>query len=222
MPFMGLSFGCGGTTQNGRGRFRGGVNTWFTKLWQVCRMPDYVRIKSKGAAVFFTVALADRGSDLLLREVNRLRDAVRHTMAKRPFGVEAWVVLPDHMHAVWQMPAGDGDYSGRWAAIKARFSAGLPEGRVRYSHITRREKGIWQRRFWEHHIRDEADFAAHLRYCWGNPVKHGLVERAVDWPYSSIHRDIRLGRVEAEWADAGAVGAFGEPGEGGRGVGAVR
>ena len=186
-------------------------------------MPNYLRIRSKGAAVFFTVALAQRGCDLLLREVDRLRAAVRATMAGRPLGVEAWVVLPDHMHALWQMPVGDGDYSGRWAAIKARFSismgrAGftppLPVGRrnggVNPALRRKGEVGLWQPRFWEHHIRDQADFDMHVRYCWGDPVKHGLVGRAVDWPYSSIHRDVRLGRVEPEWVGGVMEGEFGE------------
>ena len=173
-------------------------------------MPNYIRPKVTGQAVFFTVGLATRGGDVLVRQVGRLREAVAVTRAERWFGIEAWVVLPDHLHAVWTMPVGDGDYSGRWGAIKARFSMSMEAGRLRSSHETRREKGIWQRRFWEHHIRDEADFQAHVRYCWGNPVKHGFVEKAVDWPYSSIHRDIRLGRVEAEWAGAVPEGEFGE------------
>ncbi len=173
-------------------------------------MPRYVRPRVPGAVLFFTVALADRRSDLLLSEIARLRDAVRAVRADRPFTIDAWVVLPDHLHAVWTLPEEDADFSGRWGAIKARFSMGLETGNRRASHVARREKGIWQRRFWEHHIRDETDLAAHVRYCWWNPVKHGLAERAADWPYSSIHRDIRAGKVDAEWAGAGPDGAFGE------------
>jgi len=94
--------------------------------------------------------------------------------------------------------------------IKARFSVGLAADRLRQGHKVRREKGIWQRRFWEHHMRDQADFDAHVRYCWGNSVKHGLVERGFDWPHSSIHRDIRSGRVEAEWVGGVEEGEFGE------------
>jgi putative transposase len=110
------------------------------------------------------------------------------------------VVLPDHLHAVWTLPEADSDFSTRWRLIKSRFSRALgATGHRSASMLAKNERGIWQRRFWEHHIRDEADFAAHVRYCWGNPVKHGLVERAVDWPYSSIHRDIRAGRVAAEY-----------------------
>lgn len=93
------------------------------------------------------------------------------------------------MHCVWTLPGGEADHSVRMGAIKARFSMALPKGPLRDSHILRREKGIWQRRFREHHIRDEAAFAACVRYCWFNPVKHGLVAHPGDWPHSSWHRD---------------------------------
>ncbi len=142
-----------------------------------------------GAAVFFTVALADRRSDMLVREIGALRQAVRMTRAERPFGIDAWVVLPDHMHCVWRLPEGDADFSTRWSVIKARFSRAMPQVTQRRSHVVRREHGIWQRRFWEHHIRDEVDWRAHVRYCWINPVKHGLVSDPAEWPYSSYHRD---------------------------------
>ena len=150
-------------------------------------MPNYVRPKWKGARVFFTVCLAVRSGDLLVREVAALRRAVADTRAERPFGIEAWVVLPDHLHCVWQMPDGDGDFSTRWRLIKSRFSRSQPEGPRRASHIARNERGLWQRRFWEHHIRDDADFLSHVRYCHENPVKHGLVARPEDWAFSSIH-----------------------------------
>lgn len=143
--------------------------------------------------MFFTVALADRRGDLLVREVERLRGAVRATRTERPFRIDAWVVLPDHLHAVWTLPEGDGDFSTRWRLIKSRFSMGLPKGTLRQSHERRQERGIWQRRFWEHHIRDHRDFCTHVRYCWINPVKHGLVKCPEDWPYSSIHRDAHTG-----------------------------
>ena len=164
-------------------------------------MPNYIRPKVAGSTVFFTVVLAQRGGDLLVREVGRFREAVAVTLRERPVEIAAWVVLPDHLHAVWTMPEGDRDYSRRWGAIKARFSMGLDAGRLRASHEVRREKGIWQRRFWEHHIRDDDDFAAHVRYCHINPVKHGFVERPEDWPYSSVHREIALGRYAPDcWA----------------------
>jgi putative transposase len=186
-------------------------------------MPNNLRPRLPGARVFFTVALADRGSDVLVREAGRLREAVREVRAERPFGIDAWVVLPDHMHAVWTLPEADADFSTRWAAIKARFSMAMgragftpppPVGRVNggVNPALRRkgEVGLWQPRFWEHHIRDEQDHANHVRYCWINPVKHGLVACAVDWPYSSIHCDIARVIVEPEWAGAGVDGRFGE------------
>lgn len=174
-------------------------------------MSRYLRPKLPGASVFFTVTLAERGSSLLVWHVEALRASVRATRASRPFRIDVWVVLPDHLHAVWTLPEGDADYSSRWKEIKTRFtkSVGLT-GRRSASKIAKGEAGIWQRRFWEHHIRDDADHAAHIRYCWINPVKHGFVARAADWPYSSIHRDIRLGRVEPEWAGIAPEGRFGE------------
>ncbi|MDF0599187.1 transposase [Psychromarinibacter sp. C21-152] len=159
-------------------------------------MSRYIRPNAPGATIFFSVALADRGTDLLVTEIARLRDAVRTTRAERPFRIDAWVVLPDHLHCVWTLPDGDRDFPTRWRLIKSRFSAGLPKNRLRQSHERRQERGIWQRRFWEHHIRDDPDLAAHIRYCWHNPVKHGLVAHPPDWPYSTIHRDIRAGRYD--------------------------
>ena len=160
-------------------------------------MPNYIRPKVPGATVFFTVNLADQRSDLLVREVDLLREAVRVTRAERPFRIEAWVELPDHLHAVWTLPAGDADYAVRWGAIKARFTRSLRDGcrvgwnltlRKSRSKVRKGDAGIWQRRFWEHHIRGEEDFAACVGYCHTNPVKHGLVERPRDWPWSSVHR----------------------------------
>lgn len=157
-------------------------------------MPSYIRPRIPGASVFFTVALANRSTRTLVDHRDALRDAVRATRAERPFRIDAWVVLPDHLHAVWTLPEGDADYSTRWRLIKTRFSRGLPVGTVRPSHAVRQERGIWQRRFWERHIRNERDFATHMQYCWFNPVKHGFVERPEDWPYSSVHRDMQLGQ----------------------------
>ena len=154
-------------------------------------MPNYIRPKVSGACLFFTVALQARGTNFLVDHVATLRSAVVATKAERPFQIDAWVVLPDHLHCVWTLPGGDHDFSTRWRLIKSRFSRALPAGNLRRSHIVRNERGVWQRRFWEHHIRDAGDMAAHVSYCWNNPVKHGLVERPEDWAYSSIHRDLR-------------------------------
>lgn len=186
-------------------------------------MPNYHRACVTGARYFFSVNLADRRGRLLVEHIDLLRDAVRQTRRERPFEVDAMVVLPNHLHAVWTLPVGDADFSTRWGAIKARFTREI--GRVGFqptasvddrmvqgtvgwnptlrskSKVMRQEGKVWQRRFWEHCIRDEADYRAHVEYCWLNPVKHGYVERAVDWPHSSIHRDIRLGRVGPEWSE---------------------
>jgi len=158
-------------------------------------MSHYLRPESKAASIFFTVALARRGDDLLLREIERLRQAVRLTRAERPFQIDAWVVLPDHLHAIWTMPWGDGDYATRWRLIKARFSMGLPRGVARASHQLRSERGVWQRRFWEHHLRNDEDYAAHMRFCRIDPVLHGLVETATEWPFSSFHQHTPLQKV---------------------------
>ena len=179
-------------------------------------MSDYVRPKVSGRTVFFTVCLADRDSSLLVDHIERLRVAVRQTMATHPFDIVAWVTMPDHIHCVWRLPVGDLDYSRRWGSIKGRFTRDIRRSgrgpapnlpvvnRGRYAGLkpgpraNRRECAIWQRRFWEHHIRDKRDLDAHIRYCWLNPVRHGLVQRPMDWEYSSIHRDRRLGLVE-DW-----------------------
>ena len=152
-------------------------------------MSHYLRPKHPGATVFFTVNLADRSSDLLMREIESLRQAVRLTRSERPFAIAAWVVLPDHMHCIWQLPDHDHDFSTRWSVIKARFTRAVDVENRRASHLKRRERGLWQRRFWEHHIRDRDDFHAHMQYCWTNPVTHGFVDHPRDWPYSSYHRD---------------------------------
>jgi putative transposase len=110
--------------------------------------------------------------------------------------------MPDHLHTIWTLPEGDADFSTRWGAIKARFTMSLRQNK--------REAAIWQRRFWEHHIRDEADYVAYVRCRWINPVKHGFVERAADWPFSSIHREIAHGLVEPEWSGSVPDGEFGE------------
>ena len=173
-----------------------------TKPWNHLAMAHYIRFSSTGASIFFTVALAQPGSTLLCDEIDRLRRAVARTRLERPFGIDAWVVLPDHMHCIWTMPSHDGDFSTRWRLIKARFSRGLPADPLRASHLARGERGIWQRRFWEHHIRNDQDFHDHLRFCWHDPVKHGLVTSPAAWPFSSVHRDITSRRYD--WADGSA------------------
>lgn len=174
-------------------------------------MSRYHRPRVPGDLVFFSVTLADRSTRRLVDHVEGLRAAVRAAMAERPFRIDAWVALVDHLHAVWTLPERGAEYSVRWKEMKTRFtkSVGLTGPRSA-SKIAKGDAGIWQQRFWEYHIRDDRDITAHLRYCWWNPVKRGLVERPVDWPYSSIRREVRLGRVEPEWAGIGIDGSFGE------------
>ena len=165
------------------------------------------------ALYFFTVNLLDRQSDLLVRHIETLREVVRERRARAPFHIDAWVVLPEHMHCMWTLPPGDTDFSARWQAIKTGFSKRLPPGEPRSaSRIGKGERGIWQRRFWEHTIRDDRDYGIHLDYIHFNPVKHGLVTDVGDWPYSSFHRCVAMGFYPAGWVGA-AVEEFdaGEP-----------
>ena len=171
-------------------------------------MPDYRRIRIPGGTYFFTVNLLQRyPNDLLVRHIAELRDAVRRVRRRRPFHVDAWVVLPDHLHAVWTLPPGDDDYAKRWRTIKQHFSRALQQVEHR-SEVRRRrdERGIWQRRFWEHAIRDDADYAAHVDYVHINPLKHGYVERVRDWPHSTFRRHVESGVYPIDWADDPGIG----------------
>ena len=162
-------------------------------------MSRYRRAKIEGGAFFFTLALANRSSDLLIREINRLRHAYKVVQERLPFETIAICVLPDHLHVLWLLPNGDADFSSRWSLIKSNFSRALPAAKSRSaSKITKREKGIWQRRYWEHAIRDNADLERHVDYIHYNPVKHGLVSRVVDWPHSSFHRYVERGLLGSD------------------------
>ncbi|MBR0870105.1 transposase [Bradyrhizobium tropiciagri] len=176
-------------------------------------MTGYRRNFVAGGCYFFTVNLADRRQELLTENVEALRTSFRETQQRHPFSIDAIVVLPDHLHAVWTLPEGDTDFSMRWRLIKTSFSRRLTAGEaVSDSRAAKGERGIWQRRYWEHTIRDEGDFARHIDYVHINPVKHGLVTRVSDWPYSSFHRMVRDGAYPEDWAgDAtGLDGEFGE------------
>jgi putative transposase len=177
-------------------------------------MSRYRRSHTPGATFFFTVTLADRGSSALTERMAALRAAYSDVARARPFQTLAICVLPDHLHAVWELPHDDADFSGRWSQIKSSFSRGSPAVMGRSaSKRAKREKGIWQRRFWEHQIRDEIDLQRHIDYIHYNPVKHGLAGRVADWPYSSFHRYVSRGWLTADWGGV-AVGAhgYGEPG----------
>ena len=171
----------------------------------------YRRAQVQGGCYFFTVVLADRRSALLVEHIDVLRNALRVVRQRHPFEIVAMVVMPEHLHAVWQLPPGDADYATRWALVKSAFSRAIPNlETIHASRISKRERGIWQRRYWEHLIRDDEDLTRHLDYIHFNPVKHGLVQRAVDWPYSSLHRYIRKGILPTEWGCGEIEGEFGE------------
>ncbi|MDB5973158.1 MAG: hypothetical protein JWQ90_5608 [Hydrocarboniphaga sp.] len=152
-----------------------------------------------GATYFFTVALADRSGHLLAEHIDRLRQSYGQVQRQRPFDTVAICILPDHLHAIWTLPPDDADFSTRWSQIKAGFSRGLPASATRCaSKSNRREKGIWQRRFWEHRFRDERDLEQHVDYIHYNPVKHAHVSRVADWPYSSFHRYVEGGLLSLD------------------------
>jgi putative transposase len=176
-------------------------------------MVRYRRNFLPGGCFFFTVNLAERRLQLLTDHIDLLRRSFRDIRARHPFTIEAVVVLPDHLHAIWTLPDGDADFALRWRLIKSAFSRKLTLGeRISASRADKNERGIWQRRYWEHTLRDECDFARHMDYIHFNPVKHGLVTRVRDWPYSSFHRMVKLGVYPIDWGDDAnePEGVFGE------------
>lgn len=171
--------------------------TWMPKYTTVT---NYRRNRQRGDTYFFTVAIAQRHLDLLVRHVDHLKRALRAENQRAPFTNLGLVILPDHLHAVWRLPEGDAGYSSRWRRIKASFSRVLPKDEpVSNSRMVKGERGIWQRRFWEHTIRDEADLRHHLDYIHFNPVKHGFVSRVGDWPYSTTHAYVDRGIHNLSW-----------------------
>jgi putative transposase len=171
-------------------------------------MPGYRRMRIAGGRYFFTVNLADRPSCLLTERVEDLRHAVGRVRALAPFDIDAWAVLPDHVRAVWTLPEGDSDFPRRWRAIKDLFSRRIdPCEMLSASRSLQGERGIWQRRYWEHAIRDDRDFAVHVDYVHFNPVKHGYVSRPIDWPYSSFRACVDKGFYPADWLGSDDGGA---------------
>lgn len=155
-------------------------------------MSNYRRMLIPGSTWFFTVNLAERGSTVLMDHIATLRAAYRQTALEQTIHCDAMVILPDHIHAVWTLPAGDSDFSNRWRKIKARFThaTGLT-GIQTHSKREKREAGLWQRRFWEHRIRNMDAFRGAVDFCLSDPVRHGLAATPEDWPFSTIHRDRR-------------------------------
>ncbi|PQO34208.1 transposase [Bremerella cremea] len=170
-------------------------------------MRKYVRSHS-GSLYFFTHVTHERAPFLttpLARQA--LRNAFQKTRVAWPFDVVAIVLLPDHLHCIWQLPSRDADYSKRWHLIKARFSrawlaSGGEEGTRNKSRMLRHERGVWQRRYYEHTCRDLADLKRCVDYVHVNPLKHGLVKSVQDWPWSSFHRYVRLGEYSSDWGNA--------------------
>ncbi len=169
-------------------------------------MPQYRRAVVPGGTFFFTVAILERHRKLLTEHIDHLRASFLAARQRRPFTVEAIVILPDHLHCIWTLPPDDVDFSTRWHDIKARFAARIPKGeKLSERRMKKGERGIWQRRFWEHVIRDEGDYARHVDYIHYNPVKHGHAARVADWPYSSFHRYVQRGVYDIDWAAADDV-----------------
>ncbi len=182
-------------------------------------MSRYRRSNTAGATFFFTVVMYRRQRILTDDAVRRaLHDAIVRVRDRYPFTVDAWVLLPDHLHCLWTLPPGDADFGVRWSWIKRLVTRAVAAdyvalGERNASRLARRESTIWQRRFWEHQIRDDADFAAHMDYIHFNPVKHGLAGRVADWPYSTFHRLVREGVYPEDWGGADAAASqcgFGE------------
>jgi len=165
-------------------------------------MTNYRRNILPGASFFFTVNLADRRQTHLVDNIGSLRTAFREVQARHPFTIDAIVVLPEHIHTIWTLPEGDGDYAMRWRLIKSQFSRELPAMPIEHlsrSQMLKGERNIWQRRYWERTIRDEDDFARHADYIHYNPVKHGHAPSAGAWPFSSFARMVREGIYSDDW-----------------------
>ncbi len=164
-------------------------------------MTEYRRAYFPDASWFFTVNLAQRRNNCrLLDNIDLLREAFEYTKQRHPLRMDAVVILPEHLHCIWTLPPEDSNISLRWNLLKGYFSRNIAKGeRISASRRSRRERGIWQRRFWEHLLRDEVDFNRHVDYIHWNPVKHGWVKRAADWPHSSFHRYVQQGIYTAEW-----------------------
>jgi putative transposase len=170
-------------------------------------MPEYRRSKVEGGTFFFTVVTWHR-NPIFIQPESRiiLHEVWTFVQARRPFHTDAICLLPDHLHCIWTLPENDSDYSLRWREIKRLFThqylaeIGQTE-EPNLSHQKRNESAVWQRRFWEHTIRNEEDLNNHINYIHFNPVKHRLVSRPQDWEWSSFHRYIKMGMVDEDWGD---------------------
>jgi putative transposase len=179
-------------------------------------MRRYIRADTPGATYFFTLTLQDRGARFLVTHIDDLRASLSQAKQIRPFRIDAIVVLPDHLHALWTLPPDDADFSTRWMLVKQGFTKrlhapGTLDAGAAAMRGRRGELSLWQRRFWEHQIRDDRDFANHVDYIHFNPVKHGLAASAGAWPHSSFHRFVRDGKLPPDWGLAATPGGrYGE------------
>jgi putative transposase len=163
-------------------------------------MVGYRRNLLQGGTYFFTVTVADRRSTVLVDHIDALRAAFRAARHERPFTIDAVVILPDHLHAILTLPQGDADFSGRWRRIKGHFSSRMIAAGAATKRHRNGDLALWQRRYWEHTIRDDSDFERHVDYIHFNPVKHRLVTHVRDWLHSSFHLYVRLGVLPGDWA----------------------
>lgn len=164
---------------------------------------QYRRDRTAGGTFFFTVVKHKRRNILCAPEnVNLLKDVLKNIKKRHPFEIDAFVLLPDHLHCIWTLPDGDRDFSKRWRLIKSYFTRGCDKRyKLDRSHSRqgKKEQAIWQRRFWEHRIRDDGDMIRHVEYIHYNPVKHGLVKSPGEWAHSSFHRYVKEGIYCEEW-----------------------
>lgn len=184
-------------------------------------MPEYRREYIPGGLYFFTVNTYKKQPVLVEDGIrNALRDGINLARQSHPFSIDAWVLLPDHLHCIWRLPEEDGNFSLRWSIIKrhvTKYSETQRHHSIRrsVSRKNRNEGSLWQRRFWEHQIRDEADYRKHIDYIHWNPIKHGYVKQLKDWPYSTFHRYVAQGLYSEDWAGINEITVddmtFGEP-----------
>jgi putative transposase len=176
-------------------------------------MVQYRRNKTKGGSYFFTLTLQDRRTDLLVKHVDVLRKSIKKVQLELPFKIEAIVILPEHLHALWKLPTDDENYSVRWQKIKSLFTHEIIKCGVPLKKGRKDEYNLWQHRYWEHTIKDERDFENHVNYIHYNPVKHNLVKQVRDWQYSSFHTYVKNGILPLDWGgncDLSSSGKFGE------------
>jgi putative transposase len=167
---------------------------------------QYRRAFIPGGSYFFTL-VTERRRKLFVDEANvvLLRRAFHHVMRKRPFVLDAAVIMPDHLHCIWTLLPDDADFSTRWRLIKTWFTKNCDDqykSTANASCMKKSGQAIWQHRYWEHLLRDESDFERHVDYIHYNPVKHGYVKRPLDWKYSSLHRYVKQGVISEKWGES--------------------